>query len=833
MSIYHFRIHCEGEEEQEFEHDSEALMTDPLEKFAKEKNLTLKDFDFYFNNSLIDYQNPTKIKDSIFGSNEGQIIIILAKSKFSHEQPEKEEKLNEDEKKEIHIENQVPKKNEIHLEYSIQQENQIQILKENQMQNQNQIENEIKEEENNEEEYFQEYEIGKKVNKKYYNDIICPKCKTSAIIDKNENELNLKILNCENFHCLNNIKYDLFDYYVFDFNDISEQNLEKITENKDLVICGICGNNKLNMTPPNDKLYICSCGYTVCSECFVCHNEPGHNKINIDDKNYFCIKHTQQFSYYCFDCNANFCERCEDLHKGHEIENFTRIKPKRGYVKELEIITKDQKEKLRDFKVSLKKVFNDIIKTIDSYLNSYIMIENTLIRRYYNSCLNYQLIRNLKNKKLFENNIFNKLEDFDKIEKPDKKIISLFNDIYKPISDAKLKSEKKRPFNNISNINNINKIKIVYNIPNKTLDRRIKLFDPVFVENNKDKLSLIVDGQKQKELSVYYYNYRDKNKIEVILEEIKYSNNKERALPVTDMSYMFYNCKYLQDVDFRNWKTDNITSMEAIFQLCDLERIPDISYFNTNNLENIRAMFCKCIKLREIPNMNKWFNNKESKISNISMLFNGCKSLTSINLPKTWYTTNLEDMSYMFNRCANLKEIHNLKILQTFKVKNMCGVFNGCEKLDNIKIDFKTPNVEDMSIMFQNCRSLEKIDIRFSDTKRLKDISGMFSGCKTIKVIKSIGIYSTDNVINMTGLFKGCFSLEAIPDLSKWNLIKVEKANGLFYGCRKLRTVPKWLPSWKFKRGTNYDKVLENCCFDNQQVIKYQWRENEPKDIIS
>ena len=68
--------------------------------------------------------------------------------------------------------------------------------------------------------------------------------------------------------------------------------------------------------------------------------------------------------------------------------------------------------------------------------------------------------------------------------------------------------------------------------------------------------------------------------------------------------------------------------------------------------------------------------------------------------------------------------------------------------------------------MFQNCRSLEKIDIRFSDTKRLKDISGMFSGCKTIKVIKSIGIYSTDNVINVTGLFKGCFALEALPDLN-------------------------------------------------------------------
>ena len=333
------------------------------------------------------------------------------------------------------------------------------------------------------------------MNKKYYNDIICPKCKTSAIIDKNESELNLKILNFENFHYLNNIKYYKFDNYVFDFNDISEQNLEKLKENKDLLLCDLCHNNKVYMTPQNDKLYIYSCGSNVCSECYDMHNEPGHYKINLDDKNYFCIKHTQKFSYYCLDCNANFCESCEDLHRGRETEKFYRIKPKRGYIKELKNITMYQKEKLREFRASLKKFFNDIIKTIDSYLNSYIMIENSLIRRYDNSYLNYQLLRNLKNKKLFENNIFNKLEYFVKMEKPDKKLISLFNDIYKPINDAKLKSEKKRPFNNLSNINKINNIiKVIYNIPNKTLDRRIKLFDPVFVENNKDKLSLIVEG---------------------------------------------------------------------------------------------------------------------------------------------------------------------------------------------------------------------------------------------------------------------------------------------------------------------------------------------------
>ena len=81
---------------------------------------------------------------------------------------------------------------------------------------------------------------------------------------------------------------------------------------------------------------------------------------------------------------------------------------------------------------------------------------------------------------------------------------------------------------------------------------------------------------------------------------------------LTDMSYMFNNCKNLVSVDFSNWKTDNIISIEAMFQLCPLKEIPDISNFNTQNLENIRAMFCKCINLKSIPDMNKWFINKDN-----------------------------------------------------------------------------------------------------------------------------------------------------------------------------------------------------------------------------
>ena len=417
------------------------------------------------------------------------------------------------------------------------------------------------------------------------------------------------------------------------------------------------------------------------------------------------------------------------------------------------------------------------------------------------------------------------MENLDKIEEINKRFISLFNDIYKPINDAKQKKEKKEEKNKTQIIQN-NSMTITYNIGDKKFDRRVKLFDPVFVENNKDKLSLMIE-KKEQELSIYYNNTSDKSELVVELSQIK---NKP---PITDMGYMFNNCKYLTDVNFKGWKTDNITSMEAMFQLCNLKKIPDISDFNTNNLVNIRAMFCKCTQITEIPNMNKWF---KSNLTNMSMLFNGCIALKDrIDLSGKWNTTNLKDMSYMFNRCKNITEIHNLKSFQTSNVKSMCGLFNGCQKLHTVSINFYTQNVEDMSIMFQGCKELGKrgkVTNKFGETPKLKDISGMFSGCTQLKEVV-IGITNTGSVTNMTGLFKNCSGLEVMPDLSKWNMTKVEKYKGMFYGCQnKKLTQPKWMPNLRFKKGTNYDKILENCILDNQG-LKNSWKNNEPKDEIN
>ena len=80
-------------------------------------------------------------------------------------------------------------------------------------------------------------EIRRKINKQYYLDVVCPRCDTTAIIDKvqDKNSLLLNVLNCGNFHYLKNIHYDAFDDFVFgQENDKNKEENDKNKEENDI-----------------------------------------------------------------------------------------------------------------------------------------------------------------------------------------------------------------------------------------------------------------------------------------------------------------------------------------------------------------------------------------------------------------------------------------------------------------------------------------------------------------------------------------------------------------------------------------------------------------------
>ena len=157
---------------------------------------------------------------------------------------------------------------------------------------------------------------------------------------------------------------------------------------------------------------------------------------------------------------------------------------------------------------------------------------------------------------------------------------------------------------------------------------------------------------------------------------LKYLNIAE----VTDMSYMFWNCRNLSSLDIPNFNTAKVTDMLSMFYLCQ--------------------------KLTEL-NLS---NFKTEKVKNMSNMFSYCNMLEKLNL-SNFNTTKVEDMSYMFNMCQKLTEL-NLSNFNTANVTNMSSMFYGCSTLQTIYVsdDFVVTGItkEDYKKdMFTGCKVLK------------------------------------------------------------------------------------------------------------------------------
>ena len=99
------------------------------------------------------------------------------------------------------------------------------------------------------------------------------------------------------------------------------------------------------------------------------------------------------------------------------------------------------------------------------------------------------------------------------------------------------------------------------------------------------------------------------------------------------------------------------------------------------------------------------FNNFDtSKVRNMRNMFNGCSSLTSIDV-SGFNTSQVTDMRTMFNGCENLTEIKSLENFDTSQVTDMSSMFTNCAKL-NGSITIMNPNITNLinyKNMFTNC----------------------------------------------------------------------------------------------------------------------------------
>ena len=223
----------------------------------------------------------------------------------------------------------------------------------------------------------------------------------------------------------------------------------------------------------------------------------------------------------------------------------------------------------------------------------------------------------------------------------------------------------------------LNEITIQYEINNKDNDNKDKntlvIFGLDFAEKNKDKCNLIIDG---KICPLQYKIEIDKAKTERILT-IKLQEKE----PITDMSFMFYNCKSLISLpDISRWDTSNVIYMKYMFYSCSsLKFISDISRWKTGKVEYMCNMFDKCESIKCLPDISNW---DMSNVNNLSYFFNKCKSLQYVPDISKWNTKNLQFASRLFYDCPSLRIYPNIAKWNTKKL-----LYNSKMVIENIKLE--------------------------------------------------------------------------------------------------------------------------------------------------
>ncbi|MGN0051196.1 MAG: BspA family leucine-rich repeat surface protein [Prevotella sp.] len=219
-----------------------------------------------------------------------------------------------------------------------------------------------------------------------------------------------------------------------------------------------------------------------------------------------------------------------------------------------------------------------------------------------------------------------------------------------------------------------------------------------------------------------------------------------------------------------------------------LSTIKDIRYLNTDNVKTMQAMFDGCSGLTTLD-VSK-FNT--ANVTHMIFMFQNCSGLTSLNL-SNFNTANVEFMYYMFYGCKRLTSL-DLSSFNTDKVTDMERMFYGCSGLTSLDLSsFNTAKVTEMDYMFNGCSSLTSLDLSSFNTATVTDMYSMFDGCSDLTTIYVSDDFTTDEVIYSINMFTGCESLKGKASYSKDNTdIEMANYNTGYFTKSKLTPYVKW-----------------------------------------
>ena len=208
---------------------------------------------------------------------------------------------------------------------------------------------------------------------------------------------------------------------------------------------------------------------------------------------------------------------------------------------------------------------------------------------------------------------------------------------------------------------------------------------------------------------------------------------------------------------------DSVGSMTLTFYY-DMDKAShnglDVGPFDYGSLDSGRGWDDVCNKIQKVV-FDPSFANCTS-ITSTAIWFDHCSNLSVIEGIENLNVSNVTDMNSMFNGCSSLTSL-NLSTFVTEKVSNMRNLFNGCSNLTSLNVNnFNTSNVIATIQMFLGCSSLETLDLSSFNTGKVSNMSEMFRGCSSLKTIYVGSEWSTSGIKSDgygSGVFSDCTNL--------------------------------------------------------------------------
>ena len=236
--------------------------------------------------------------------------------------------------------------------------------------------------------------------------------------------------------------------------------------------------------------------------------------------------------------------------------------------------------------------------------------------------------------------------------------------------------------------------------------------------------------------------------------------------------------------------------------LSKLKTISFPSSWSNISITNAFSMFDGCTSITSI-NLS---NLNLQDVSDASCMFRNCVSLTSVSFRNNQPFKNTTTMYSMFQHCKNLTTINGFSYIQTSNVTSMGCMFEKCEKITSISLaNFNTAKVTSAIKMFCGCIGLTSITFGSDCTFALNtDFSSMFYGCTALATINGLNYINTASANYLQFMFCNCSSLATAIDFSK-NTHAVTDANRMFYGCGKI-------PSITFGTESTFENTTNMYC---------------------